>query len=430
MLSCFYIKISEEILVKEIELEKKLVELLGKQKLFQWDNYALDKDRNLNKIDEEIYNLLKNNYTQNYFQGRKKELFERLYFKLIIENDPEISKLKNKLDNNDNYNKQLDKVEADYQVKIAKRKREDIIKLMKLRNSKAINLGFESYPNLCFYCEEVDKSSVIKIVKKYLEDNIDKANNLIKKYGLNWENWFIKLRSLGNIDKTEPSYYFDCLLNKLGLKINKDNINFKFKEDGISGMTFNISISDEIRILAKPITSPMTCRVFFHECGHAINYITSQGKGLYNIYTPLHDEAIAIIFENIGIKICMNKREEKIAEDVKFLEAIRCSISFLFEMELWETPNKAEELFKKYQSLLKMKTKKKEMWTLDSFRYIDSIYIQNYVLGEIYANKIINRLKNEHGDNYEQWGEKIYQFFLKDAMKNKFKEKYNRFISN
>lgn len=413
--------------MKERELEKKLVELLGKQKLYLWDNYALNKNRNLSEVYQAIYNLLKNIVPDNFFQGRKKDFFKRLYYKLIIENDPEIAFLKNKLDNNDNYNKQLDKNDINYKLKIAKRKREDIFQLMDLRNFKSRNLGFKSYPDFHFYYEELDKKNVIKVVKDYLEDNIDKANDLIKKYELTWENWFKILRNIGNIDNQEPSYHFNCLLKKLDLKINSKGIKFKTKKDGISGMTFNILIPEDIRILSKPITSPMTCRVFFHECGHAINYATTNGEGIYNIYTPFHDEAIAIIFENIGIKLCMDEKEQKIAEEVKFLESIRCSISFLFEMELWENHDKAETLYKKFQSLLEMKPNKKEMWALDSFRYIDPVYIQNYVLGEIYANKIVNSLKNRYDDDYNRWGQKIFQYFLKEGMQRSFNEKYRSF---
>ena len=417
----------EEILMEEKELEKKLVELLGKQKLFLWDNYALGQDRDLNEVDQSIYNLLKNIDPKNFFKGRKKEIFERLYYKLMIENDPEIAVLKNKLDNNENYNNKLDKNDVDYKIKIAKRKKEDVIQLMKLRNKKAKNCGFNSYPDFNFYYEELHKETVIKMIKKYLEDNINKANDLINEYDLTWQNWFERLRNIGSIEKQEPSYHFNCLLKKLDLNINSKDIKFKTKKDGISGMTFNISIPDDIRILSKPITSPMTGRVFFHECGHAINYVTANDNGIYNIYNPFHDEAVAIIFENIGIQLCMNKKEEKIAEEVKFLETIRCSISFLFEMELWKKPDQAEELFLKYQYLLNMKHNQKEIWELNSFRYIDPVYIQNYVLGEIYANRIIDSLNNNYNDNYIKWGQEIYDYFLKDAMKKGFKTKYKEF---
>lgn len=413
--------------MEEKDFEKKLVELLGKQKLFLWDNYALDQDRDLNEVDQSIFNLLKNIDPQNFFKGRKKEIFERLYYKLMIENDPEIAVLKNKLDNNESYNNKLDENDVKYKVQIAKRKREDVIQLLKLRNKKARNWGFNSYPDFNFYYEELHNDIVIKMIKKYLENNINKANDLINEYDLTWENWFERLRNIGSIDKKEPFYHFDCLLKKLNLNINSKGIKFKTKKDGISGMTFNISIPDDIRILSKPITSSMTGRVFFHECGHAINYATVKGNGIYNIYTPFHDEAVAIIFENIGIQLCMNKKEQKIAEEVKFLETVRCSISFLFEMELWKKPDQAEELFLKYQSLLNMQPNQKEIWALDSFRYIDPVYIQNYVLGEIYADKIIDSLKGNYNKNYIKWGQEIYNYFLKDGMEKSFKTKYKEF---
>jgi oligoendopeptidase F len=237
---------------------------------------------------------------------------------------------------------------------------------------------------------------------------------------LTWENWFKKLRSTGSIEKSDPDHYINCLLEKLGLKSRRDNIKFRYKKDGISGMAFGISIPGDIRVLLKPVTSPMTCKVLFHECGHGINYASNHEQGIYTIYTTSFDEIMATLFETIGIDICMNQAETKIAKEIKFLEAIRCSISFLFEMEIWEKPEKAEELFREYQLKLPMKPTNKEMWAIDSFRYIDAVYIHNYVLGELYSQELFQKLKTGYGDNYKEWARTINNYFLKSGMKSSF----------
>lgn len=410
----------------EVEFENKLTFLIEKQKLFQWENYALGKNNCLNVIDQKIYNLIDNINPENIFSNqRKKEIFIGLYNKLIVENDPNISKLKNKLDEKDDYIIRSDKEDTNYKSILAKKMSKDVINLINLRNKKAVNLGFLSYPDLIFSYEELDKNNVANLIRDYLENNIDKANYLISEYNLTWQNWFKKLRNLGKIHTNDPAFYVNCLLNKLNFRLTYNDLQFKFDKDGISGMTFCISSPNDIRVLLKPITSPMTVRVLFHECGHAVNYSIINEKGIYNLYTTFFDELIAIIFENIGIGICMKQFERNIAEDVKFLETIRCSISFLFEMDLWEAPNHAEKLYEKYQSILRIKPKEKEMWALDSFRFIDPVYIQNYVLGEIYAKKIIKHLKLYYNSNYNVWGKALKESFIKNGMKLSFEEKFN-----
>lgn len=413
----------------ELEFENKLVKLIEKQKLLQWENYALDKNNDLNKINHKIFNLVNNFNPDNIFDNkRKREIFKNLHKKLLVENDPVISKLRNKLDNNDNYNKGLNNGESDFKSKLAHRMREDVIELIHLRNKKAVQLGFSSYPDLIFNYEELNKKKVINIIKDYLKNNIEKANHLIRKHELTWQNWFNKLRNLGMIDNHEPASYLNCLLNKLNFELSYDDLNFKFDKDGISGMTFCISSPDDVRILLKPIKSPMTIRVLFHECGHAVNYSTIKDKGIYNLYTTLFDEVVAILFENIGIELCMSQFERNTAEEVKLLETIRCSISFLFEVKLWEEPDNAEKLFEEYQSKLSIKPKKKEMWVLDSFRFIDPVYIQNYVLGEIYAKNIIKKLKSLYNNDHKLWGEVLKKQFIKDGMEVSFQKKYYNFL--
>ena len=410
--------------------ENKLLNVIKEQRLLQWENYACDKNHDLNKVNKKIYNLITEKSYEDIFNDRKKEIYDRLYTKYIIENELNIARLRNKLDNRSNYNSNLDKNHSNYKVKLAKQMRDDVVQLIKLRNKKAKNMGFTSYPDLIFYTEELNRDSVKNQIENYLNKNIEKASSLINKYNLTWQNWFDRLRSIGTFKSNNYQTYIDCLLSRLGFDSLKESIEFYFKEQPISGIAFGISIPDDIKILLKPVTSLMKSKVLFHECGHGINYASNKEKGLYTLYTTSCDEIIATVFETIGIKICMNKKERQITEEIKFLESIRCSISHLFEMELWGNTDRAENLFREYQQILPMKPENKSLWTLDTFRYIDPVYNHNYVLGELYSQDIVNKLEAVFGDNYKEWGRVIYRYFLKEGRKRAFENKYQKFVDD
>ncbi len=408
--------------------ENKFAKMVGRQKLLQWENYVEGKSNDLNKINEKIFSLIKE-IDENKFEGRKRDYFNKIKLKYLIENDPDVASLRNKLDDRANYNNDLDKSAEDYQYRLALSLREDVVNLIKIRNQKAKDYGFSGYPEMIFQSEELDKEKVEEEIKDYLYSRIDKTNKLIEKYNLNWNEWFTKLRSIGELNYyNEPYHYIKCLFHKLGLESLQDNIRFEIKDQPISGMAFPISIPDDIRILLKPTTSIMNCRTLFHECGHAINYASNKENGIFTIYTTFFDEFTAILFENIGLKSCFSENEREIANDIKLLETIRTSISFLFEMELWKNPDNADKLFEEYQNILSIQSKRKEMWTLDTFRYIDPVYVHNYVLGEIYAQKVIDELEREYELNFEKWGQKIQNVFLKTGIKESFREKYNNLI--
>lgn len=161
--------------------EKKLAKMVGRQKLLQWENYVDDKKHDLNKMNKKIFSLIKE-IDENKFEGRKRNYFNKIKLKYLIENDAEVASLRNKLDDRENYNHDLDKNAKDYQYRLALRLREDVVNLIKIRNQKAKEYGFANYPQMIFHSEELDMESTIKQVNNYLYSRIDKANGLINKY--------------------------------------------------------------------------------------------------------------------------------------------------------------------------------------------------------------------------------------------------------
>jgi len=410
-------------------LENKFIDLVQQQQILQWENYARGKNNNLNRINELLFEFINNNYNKGIFSGRKKIFFSKLKLKYQVENDPEIAYLRNKLDDKNNYisSDSYDQSRSDYKLKLSKKMSPDVLDIIKLRNHKARELEFSSYPDLIFHTEELEKDFVVKSIKNFLDKNLSKANLLIEKYDLNWDNWFTNLREAGQLKIMDPEYYIEDFLDKLNLSNIRSRLKFDFIKQPISGIAFCISSPEDIRILLKPLDSIFQCKTLFHEIGHGINYACNQNDGIYSLFANSFDEIMAIIWENIGIKTCLSDQEQEIAKDIKLLEAIRTSISFLFEIKLWEEPESAEILFGNYYSKLNIPIPNPKFWSLDSFRYIDPVYVYNYSLGEIYTVEVLDILEKNFADNYSEWGNILTRHFLHDGMKKSWKSKYNLF---
>ena len=55
------------------------------------------------------------------------------------------------------------------------------------------------------------------------------------------------------------------------------------------------------------------------------------------------EEKLIAVFENIAGEIFFEAKERKMYREFQLLEAVRCSISFLFEAKLWNSPEEAVE---------------------------------------------------------------------------------------
>jgi len=116
--------------------------------------------------------------------------------------------------------------------------------------------------------------------------------------------------------------------------------------------------------------------------------------------------------------------------EFQLLESVRCGLSFLFEAELWnvevwDNPEQAEELFRHFQQQLDLPDREDFMWALDTFRSLDPVYMHNYVLGEIYSQRIVDQLRKEYGNDYGRWGKKI-RAVMEKGMRTSLQEKLDK----
>ena len=426
-----YIKKGERVLslcstkLSVSELEEKLIALNEELELKQFENYYMNQDHDLNKINRRIYKILSAAPRKAKLTGRREEVFNSTYYRYMVENSPEVAGLRNKLDigrrrkeyiDND-YTDSLDDEpladRSELRREMALNMRDDVIELMRRRNDRAKDLGFDSYPDLIYSCSELQRKDVERAIEDYLQSNLERANEIIEKYNrkhdldLNRDNYFKKLRGLlsfaesrepvGELKKYFSELGYDDLLSSLTV----------YEQEEISGIVMAVSIPDDVRMMITPLDSLWKLKVFYHECGHAACYSSIREDGIYGILSTFYDELMAVLFENIAGEIFFEAEEKKMYKEFQLLEAVRCSISFLFEAELWNSPEEAEELFRRYQKLLDLPAKEDCKWTLDTFRSLDPVYMHNYVLGEIYSQRIVDQLKQEYGADYVRWGKEI-----------------------
>lgn len=409
------------------EFEKAYMEKYWAIQRLQWDNYFEDGNNDLSKIDAEIYNIAVRFRGKITAEDRKSQIARGLINRDCADKNPVTSHLRNRIDNLENYNEDIpEEIRRDrysYKLALAGKMRNDVMSLMLSRNKLAQEIGYCSYPELVLAAEELDKSKLICLLNRYLDKNLSKTLELIKKYDITWESWFSDLNRIGKTSiKYSPVELMDKLLEKLGLNGAKNRIKVYLKEEGHNGFAAAISPVD-VRIVVAPIESLNNLKVLFHEIGHAVLYSLNKEGGLYKTFPASFDEAMAVIIETIAPLVLLDEWSQERINDVIVLENTRCAISALYEFDLWENPDMAEELYFKHYSRFGIEIKNPEIWASDTFRSLDAVYIHSYVIGAELAQKTIEYLNTKYTNNYRDWGNWLFENLYSDGRKRPLIEK-------
>lgn len=415
-----------------IEFEKEYMDKYWKLRTAQWNNYFENKNYNLTDLDIEIYNFIKQYIDKIHSLDRKSQVAVSIIKKDFVDKNPDVSILRNQIDNKDNYCCNIPEfIKANkykYKLALSKNMKEDVIKLMKVRNYLSKQLEFNSYPELIFVTEEIDKNNIIRSLNRFLDCNLSKAKKIIKKYDIKWETWFSDLNEISIINKQyDPVKLIKQLLEMIGFDEILEGLKIYFTEKGISGYATQLS-QNEIRIAVKPIESLYLLGILFHELGHAVSYSLNRETGIFKILPASQDEVMAVVMEYIALNLLeLNSKDKERMYELITLEYVRCAISSLFELDLWDNLENAEELYIIYYSKLGLKINEPSIWVLDTFRSIDPVYIHNFAIGAMLAEKMINYLKSLYSVNYKKWGDWLHDNIYKDGRKRSFSENIKLF---
>lgn len=331
------------------EFEYVYMEKYWNAQLFQWCNYFEQDNYDLSSIDNEIFNIAKKYHNVIKPIDRKSKIACLQIEKDLVDKNPLVSELRNRIDNQENYNSsippQLKENRYNYLLELSSRMKSDVIELMRLRNKISKELGHSSYPELVLRTEEINKDTIVNLLNNFVEENMDKVLKLIEKYNIKWESWFSDLNNISvPMLDLNPVELINHFIDKLGVNCIKEKIQINYMEHEFSGVASEISPKN-IKLVAAPIHSLSDLTGLFHELGHAISYYFNEEKDLYRILPASYDEAMAVVIEHLAPQILFDEFIKEKMSEIQVLEYTRCAISSLYEFELWEKPEQAEELY-------------------------------------------------------------------------------------
>ena len=397
--------------------EEKYLALFFDLQRKQWENYETNAGHDLNVADIAIYKLLEEYRECEFPEGRKGKIAKDIVNRGLVDKHPKVASLRNRLDDWDNYLQDFSievlKDPHQKRLALAKAMEPDVLQLMLLRNQLSALQGYASYVHLVMATEELELERVQCMVEEYLHENLPQARILAIEYGLTWSSWFSQLEAVGVSYSSSQSFEraMTHLCEELGLSEAVRGVRL-FEQGPLAGYVGAIDVPNDVRIMVKGAPSPTSLRTLFHELGHALSHRLNKAEGLCKTWTAVSDETMAVIIEKLGIELLFDGEERQFLKDMTLLENVRVSLSFLFEMDLWQNPRQAKELYSKYYIQLGLSSVQPELWCLDSFRSIDSVYIHNYILSAHFAEQVHIYVSSVFKDDLKAGGtwlrEKLY----------------------
>lgn len=314
---------------------------------------------------------------------------------------------------------------------------QDIIKLVKLRNEVAKELGFNTYHEMSLKLSEQDPTEIEKLfdqldsltkesfieVKSEMDDYFATRYKIKKEELMPWHYQNRYFQEAPKIYKVElDKYYKDKDLVKLtnefysGIDTPVDDImknSDLFEKPGKNQHAYCIDIDNEgdIRVLCNVKPNENWMGTMLHEFGHA-SYDKYIDRSLpFVLRNPAHTfttEAIAMIFgrfstnpqwikDMTGIS---DKEKEMIAEDsYKSLRLQQlvfsrwAQVMYRFEKSLYENPDQDLnklwwDLVEKYQMVKKPADRNQPDWATKIHIATSPCYYHNYLLGELLASQL------------------------------------------
>lgn len=321
---------------------------------------------------------------------------------------------------------------------------DDVIKVVKLRNEAARQLGFKNYFEKSLALDEQNPEDIEKIFDelddltreefKKIKQDIDEE--LCKKYKINLEDlrpWHYQERffqhtpNIFNFDI--DSFFKDKNLEKLTADFfNSINLNIDdllknsdlYEKPGKYQHAFctDIDRDGDIRVVCNIKNNSRWMGTMLHEFGHAVydKFISSalpwELRSYAHIFTT---EAIAMLFGRlvynpIWLKKTLNLSESEYAEIyepvTKFLKYDQlvfsrwCQVVFRFEKGMYENPDQDlnllwKNLVEKYQLLKYPEDRNEPDYAAKIHIALYPAYYHNYMLGELLASQLYFYIKNK-----------------------------------
>ncbi|MHC4205044.1 MAG: M2 family metallopeptidase [Planctomycetota bacterium] len=330
---------------------------------------------------------------------------------------------------------------------------EDIIRLVKLRNQVAKNLGFENYHTMSLIIGEQDVDELDKIFAELYE--LTKTpfaglkSDLDKKLAANcsvdvsqlmpWhyhDPFFQETPMVYELDL--DVYYRDKDIEELsasffaGIGLDVESVLAKsdlYEREGKNPHAFCTDIDREgdVRILCNIKSNEAWMETTLHELGHAVYDKFHDGEVPYLLREPAHaftTEAIAMFFGRLSrnpawmqqmLDLSDEQRREIEKVSGRYMQlkqlifARWAMVMYNFEKELYADPDQDLnslwwDMVEKYQLVKRPEGRNKPDWAAKIHFTVAPCYYHNYMLGELLASQLHNHivrkiLKLESDDN-------------------------------
>ncbi len=313
----------------------------------------------------------------------------------------------------------------------------DVLKMVKLRNEYAKDLGFENYQQMALIRDGHDPVEIKKIfddldlatkdIYSEAKNKIDSA--LAKQYGINvselrpwhYQNRFfqtvpgifnVNLDSLyQNIDVVDlnKQYY-----EKIGLPIDElvEKSDLYAKPGKYQhAVAFSIDREQDIRVISNVENNAYWAGTLLHEFGHALYFQKIDPQLPWELRIPAHTfttEAVALFFQSMQYSPQWMREDLKMSnEDIEAIssDALEFNrldslifsrwtqVMYRFEKSMYENPDQDLnklwwDLVEKYQLVKKPEGRNAPDWATKIHIVQTPIYYHNYMLGHLYAEQL------------------------------------------
>ncbi|MGD2094968.1 MAG: M2 family metallopeptidase [Phycisphaerales bacterium] len=320
----------------------------------------------------------------------------------------------------------------------------DIIKLVKLRNKAARKLGFDNFHTLSLATAEQDVEELDRIFEQlykltnepFAELKADLDRILAAKYN-------IAVTELMPWHYHDPFFQETPMVYDLDLDVYYENKDIKelaakfysgiglpvesilansdlYEKEGKNPHAFCTDIDREgdVRILCNLKNNETWMETILHELGHAVYDKYHDPQMPYLLREPAHiftTEAIAMFFGRLSrnpawMQQMLNLSEQHRAEienvSIKYAQlkqlifARWAMVMYDFEKRLYANPDQNLnrlwwQMVKKYQLVNKPRGRNQPDWAAKIHFAIAPCYYHNYMLGELLASQLHNRIVHE-----------------------------------
>lgn len=326
------------------------------------------------------------------------------------------------------------KLENELEVKISEANEnaegldEDVLRLMKLRNKHAREVGFENYGAMMLELSGLGVDGFNSFVDEMLKRTEEPYEELLKgvgrdevsindirrMYGMYYRN-----NGPSGIEQAEQMDIMKKTLANIGFDFDELPIRFVEKEIPYGGNALAVTVPDDMRIV---MNLGMPLGVWMHEMGHGLHgVLTTINQPILEGYEwclgnqcPFFGEGMAEVGANmIRNELWMKKYSSSTSEELEnrfktvqkyFPAYIRFWFTnAIFEVELYKDLSRdpkevRDEVNKK---LLKIDVSDQPFSLGTNIMYVSyPVYYQNYVFASVIAFSVHKTLKEKFGEEY------------------------------